>query len=65
MQILDLYGNAMEQEFLKSILVTIIEWAYNIFKDTSILKHEYFQKPKVQTESQSIEKNIRNEWGSK
>ena len=65
MQILDLYGNAMEQEFLKSILVTIIEWVYNIFKDTSILKHEYFQKPKVQTESQSIEKNIRNEWGSK
>ena len=65
MQILDLYGNAMEQEFLKSILVTIIEWAYNIFKDTSILKHEYFQKPKVQTESQSIEKNIRNEWRSK
>ena len=65
MQILDLYGNAMEQEFLKSILVTIIEWAYNIFKDTSILKHQYFQKPKVQTESQSIEKNIRNEWGSK
>ena len=65
MQILDLYGNAMEQEFLKSILVTIIEWVYNIFKDTSILKHEYFQKPKVQTESQSIEKNIRKERGSK
>lgn len=65
MQILDLYGNAMEQEFLKSILVTIIEWAYNIFKDTSILKHEYFQKPKVQTESQSIEKNIRKEKESK
>ena len=65
MQILDLYGNAMEQEFLKSILVTIIEWAYNIFKDTSILKHKYFQKPKVQTESQSIEKNIRKERGSK
>ena len=55
----------MEQEFLKSILVTIIEWAYNIFKDTSILKHEYFQKPKVQTESQSIEKNIRKEKESK
>ena len=46
----------MEQEFLKSLLVTIIEWAYNIFKDTSILKHEYFQKLKVQTESQSTEK---------
>lgn len=65
MLILDLYGNAMEQEFLKSILVTIIEWAYNIFKDTSILKHGYFQKPKVQTESQSIEKNIRKERESK
>ena len=65
MLILDLYGNAMGQEFLKSILVTIIEWAYNIFKDTSILKHGYFQKPKVQTESQSIEKNIRKERESK
>lgn len=65
MLILDLYGNAMEQEFRKSILVTIIEWAYNIFKDTSILKHGYFQKPKVQTKSQSIEKNIRKERESK
>ena len=46
----------MEQEFLKCLLVTILDWDYDIFQDASVLKHEFPQKPKVrQGESQSLQ----------
>ena len=64
--LLDLYDNAMEQEFPESLPVTALDWDYNICEHNSISKHEFLQKLKVShTESKFIEKSTRKQSESK
>ena len=63
--LLDLYDNAMEQEFPESLPVTALDWDY-ICEHNSISKREFLQKLKVShTGSQFIEKSTRKQRESK
>ena len=72
--LLDLYDNAVEQEFPESLPVITLDCGYHICEQfpsilvifASISKHEFLQKLKVNhTESQSIEKSTGKQRESK